>query len=79
MSKEDSEVFNPKCDEMAKKSGKQLVAVQRESRDESSSHISWLHSKGKFTSYAEITLNYSYLHDLMSPDLGKLCESLKNL
>lgn len=83
MSKEDSEVINPKSDEMAanseEKSTKQIVAIERESHDESTSRISWLHSKEKFTSYAEITLNYSYLHDLMSPDLGNLCESFKNL
>lgn len=85
MSKRDikGEVVDLKEDEMTadsmEENEKQLMCVEREFLGESTSRISWLHSKKSFTNYAEITLSYAYLHELVSPDLGKLCESFKNL
>jgi hypothetical protein len=84
MSNGNSEVFDPKASgeeeaDSSEKSTSRLIAIDRELQDQSTSRITWQHSKRTFTTTAEITLSDAYLYDLMSPDIGNLCKSFEKL
>ena len=48
--------------------------------DETTSSISWMHEKKSFAVEVVLNLSSKYLYyDLLSPELGALCESFGNL
>lgn len=55
------------------------IVIIRELLNESSSRITWQHSKETYTTSAEITLVNANYEDLMSSDLVELCESFEKL
>lgn len=58
---------------------KQRIFIVQESPDESTSKITWFHSKKNFKTTAEITPDIANVHCSISSDLLELCEGFKNM
>ena len=81
MSSQKFDVGAAKLDETASAEMKQSkkIVVCQDSVDNSTSQITWLHSKKIWKTTAEITLNIANNFCSLSSDLIELCEGFKNL